>query len=166
MDYCVLPDPRYQGEFRIRHTFDPNMCMELKDGSTDNFTRLVMRPCTTGPYGYNQLFTMSSDFKIKSKQGLYESICLEMDPSSTWGGVFIHRACLDTWSWQIDGNNNGIYYIRNNGDNLCLGISNPYSITSGRQLNRYTCGSTNAKFTFKWSWLDSVKCYIYLMRRW
>ena len=147
VDYCYVPNPTGQAQFRIRHIDNPNMCMELENGNTNNFTRLVMKPCTSSS---KQLFSMFKDgieYKIKTEV-VISQVCLEMSPNQSYGGVFIHSSCVDSWSWVVDVG--GQHYIKNNEDGLCIGVSDPYSMNNA-YLNRYTCGSSSAKFTFKWN---------------
>ena len=143
MDYCYAPDPISEGEFRIIHVSNPFMCMENQGGSTASFTKLVMAPCNDSKR--NQFFKLTADKRLRTV--VDTNVCVEMDPNDAWG-VFLHSACLDSWSWQID--NNGTYYIKNDGDKLCLGLENATSITNEDKVHRFPCDVSNALFTFLW----------------
>jgi len=127
-----LSDLKQRGHVNLRSVMHSNLCAHVDEAK--DLGRVSLRTCNEE--SLNQQFYMNDNGQIRSK--LSTRHCLEMDPDSEWGGVFLHSKCLDRWEIPTD---TGI--LRNIGDDKCLAAAN----SEGGQLTRSQCGPTNGGIT-------------------
>lgn len=131
------------GYFQLKSKFHFNdeFCLEVKGGSTSNFTPMQMSECSDGDA---QRFRFDGDGRLRTK--LSSDACVEMDPRY---GVFIHSACID--EWEIDTSSPYGPFVKNVGDGKCIAVdwSSFGQPSDGDPVIGETCGDFNSNAGFE-----------------
>ena len=129
------------GYFELRSIINNGYCLDVKNGSSKNFTPLWLYECNGTAA---QKFSFDSDGRIHSQ--INYNLCVEMDPAY---GVFVYSACFD--EWVINDYSSSYMFIRNIGDDMCIASKtfDSFSMTNGTPVFREECEYYNSNAGLK-----------------